>query len=126
MKDWIKRWLSSEVENLGVVAIEKLAAAKDAHISDLRVLLDKSAAREEQLSAMVKMVMEDRYFRPAIPGKPAENRTTAAVAPEHMQDVATFDEKSDQEQSEAEGVRQGELQAELDELLAEHAEAHTE
>lgn len=101
-----------------------LRDAQAQHISDLRVLLDKSAAREDQLAGMVKMVMEERYFRPVITGKPPENKGTPAIAPEHLQDVATFDEKEDAAQSAGQEEKFGELNNEFNSILKEHNEAH--
>lgn len=96
------------------------------HISDLRVLIDKSEARENVLLDLVKMVMEEKFFRPTITGPPRDNRTSSAIPPEHLSDVATFDEKEDAAQSEAEGALQKEMQDGLNELLSEHEEAHKE
>ena len=124
MKDWIRQWLRMPTEQQ--VDDDKLALAHQQHISDLRVLIDKSEARETVLLDLVKMVMEERYFRPVITGKRSDNKTSPAVAPEHMQDVATFDEAADEAQSKEEGELQNKLQNELNELLTEHAEAHKE
>lgn len=96
------------------------------HISDLRVLIDKSEARETILLDLVKMVMEERYFRPNITRPPSLNKTSSAIPPEHLSDVATFDEAADMAQSKEEGDLQTKLQSEFDSILTEHNEAHQE
>jgi type IV secretory pathway VirB4 component len=124
VKDWIKRWLNTEkpskhdFEDLASAAITSLADAQKAHISDLRVLIDKGAEREEKLAAMVQMAMEHQFYRPVISGKAPENKQTPAIAVEHLQDVATFDDAED-----AEEIRKhDELTRELEALVIEQNE----
>lgn len=121
MKDWIQRWLGIEkpskhdFEDLAASAVEALAKAKDAHISDLRLLIDKGHDREAQLSKLVQMAMEHHYYRPTVTGTPSANHSTPAIPPEHLQDVEPYDEAADTEM-----VR--EQQEELQALLAEQNE----
>lgn len=121
MKDWIKRWLNIEppskadFEDLASASITALGNAQQAHISDLRILLDKAADREAQLAAMVKMVMEERFYRPVVTGKTPENKQTPAVPLEHLSDVHAFDEAEDTKQV----AEQDEAAKELTELILE-------
>lgn len=118
----IQRWLNiggprkKDFEDLAASAIEALAKAKDEHISDLRLLIDKSHQREAQLSEMVKLAMEHQFYRPVITGtRPAENRVSAALPPEALSDVQVYDEKADAE------LMQQQQEA-LKELIAEQNE----
>jgi hypothetical protein len=102
VKAWIQRWLGTEkpltrdFEDLASAAIERLAAAQSAHISDLRVLIDKGHEREAELAGMVKLALEHQFYRPTVTGgKAPENRITGSLPVEHMQDVAVFDETED-------------------------------
>lgn len=125
----MKRWLGiappsgtvpkRDFEDLAAAAIEAMGNSQKAHISDLRVLIDKAHEREAQLAKMVKMVMEDRFYRPVITGKPSENRTTAALPVEHLSDVAQFDEKEDAEQMRKQQAKEDELNRELEALMNE-------
>lgn len=118
MKEWIKLWLNTEqpskrdFEELAAAAMTSLADAQKAHISDLRVLIDKGHEREAQLAEMVKLAMESQFYRPTVTRGNAENKVTPAIAPEHLQDVTVFDEAED-----AQMVK--EQQEELSALLAE-------
>ena len=119
MKEWIKRWLGTEkpsaqdFNDLLATAIETLGKAQAAHISDLRVLIDKGHEREAHLAKMVELAMEHQFYRPAIrAGEHAENKLTPAIAMEHLQDVEVFDPAED-----AETVKAHE--AELSALIAE-------
>lgn len=122
MKDFVKRWISignpskREFEDLAASAVEALAKAKDAHISDLRLLIDKGHEREAELSGLVRMAMESKFYRPEVnSGKPPENRVSAGLPVEHMQDVAVYDEAEDAEMMRAQ-------ENELKELIAEQNE----
>lgn len=118
MKDWIKRWLNTEqpskrdFEELAAAAVTSLAEAQKAHIADLRILIDKGHEREAQLAKMVELAMEHQFYRPAINGTRPDNKISAAISPDHLQDVAVFDEKADaalskeQEEAFAELVRE--------------------
>lgn len=115
----MKRWLGIAKSSTPDLA---LAQALQAHISDLRVLLDKSDEREAQLLAMIKAEHDARYFRPVITGKPAENKVSSAIPIEHLSDVETFDEKSDSEQIAEQDRKAKELQDELNALVTEQNE----
>jgi hypothetical protein len=125
----MKRWLGiapqsgtapkRDFEDLASAALEAFGDAQTAHISDLRVLIDKAHEREAQLAKMVQMVMEDRFYRPVVAGKPSENRTTAAMPVEHLSDVAQFDEKEDAEQMRKQEELESELMAIRDEQNSE-------
>lgn len=82
-------------DTLALKAIDKLEAAQQSHISDLRVLIDQSNAREKDLAGMVRMVMEERFYRPVVTRTQAVNRN-AGMAIEALSDVAEFDEKADE------------------------------
>lgn len=133
MKAWIKHWFGigkplppeGEIDALVAQVITKLADAQHAHISDLRVLLDKSAEREAQLAQMVQMVLEERFHRPIAPAS-APRPPASTLPPEHLQDVTVFDEQADAELVQAQIETQRKIQQGLDELLHEHQEAHTE
>jgi hypothetical protein len=124
----MKRWLgiekssTADFSELAAATIESLAEAQKAHISDLRVLLDKSAEREAQLMEMVKAVHDARYYRPVVTGKPSENKVSSAIPIEHLSDVETFDEKSDTEQIAEQDRKAKELQDELNALVTEQNE----
>jgi hypothetical protein len=124
----MKRWLgiakssTADFSELAAATIESLAEAQKAHISDLRVLLDKSAEREAQLMEMVKAVHDARYYRPVVTGKPAENKVSSAIPIEHLSDVETFDEKADTEQIAEQDRKAKELQDELNALVTEQNE----
>jgi hypothetical protein len=124
----MKRWLgiakssTADFSELAAATIESLAEAQKAHISDLRVLLDKSADRESQLMEMVKAVHDARYYRPVVTGKPPENKTAPAIALEHLSDVEVFDEESDTEQIREQDQKAKELQDELNALITEQNE----
>jgi hypothetical protein len=70
----ISRWLNiggpskKDFEDLTATVIEALARAKDAHISDLRLLIDKGQEREASLSRMIELAMEHQFYRPVITG----------------------------------------------------------
>lgn len=82
-----------------VGALGKLEVAQAAHISDLRVLIDKGQEREAQFAAMVKMAVEHQFYRPIVTGgKQPDNRISGGLPVEHMQDVAVFDEDEDAKQ----------------------------
>jgi len=103
VKDYVKRWLGignpskRDFEDLAASAVEALAKAKDAHISDLRLLIDKANEREDQLAKMVEMAMQHHYYRPTVSGKTEENKVPSGLPVEHMQDVTVFDETADGE-----------------------------
>lgn len=129
MKDWIRRWLGTEkpltrdFEDLGAAAIEALAKSKDAHISDLRVLIDKGHERETQLSRLVEMAMEHQFYRPQVTGARApENRAMPAIPADSMTDVAVFDEEEDAEHMRREQAQAKILQDELAKLTEEQNE----
>ena len=115
MKDWIRRWLGIKTSLLP--EFESRADAQKAHIADLRILIDKAHEREAQLAEMVKLAMEHQFYRPVVTRpSPGENKVSAALPAEHMQDVAVFDEQADREQIEQQ-------ENELKNLIAEQNEA---
>jgi hypothetical protein len=125
----MKRWLGigpqvekKDFEDLASAAIEALGRAQEAHISDLRVLIDKSHEREERLTGMLEIVVENRFHMPSPSGKPAENRVRPVIPPEQMTDVATFDEKADAEVIRLQEQREKELNDELAALIGEQKE----
>ena len=105
MKELIRRWLGTaqplkrDFEDLAASAIEALARAKDAHISDLRLLIDKGHEREEKLAGMVERFVQHQFYRPTITGGAIpENRGMPAVPAESLSDVAVYDEEADAQQ----------------------------
>lgn len=64
------------------------------YVKDLRSLLMQSAQREEKLAAMVKAVIDERFFRPEITSDPGRNRQSALDVDA---DVTVFSEEVDQE-----------------------------
>jgi hypothetical protein len=128
VKALLKRWLgiakssTADFSELAAATIESLAEAQKAHISDLRVLLDKSAEREAQLMEMVKAVHDARYYRPVVTGKLPENKSTPVIALEHLSDVEVFDEKADTDQIAEQDRKAKELQDELNALVTEQNE----
>lgn len=121
MKDWILRWLgmgppsSKDFSDLAAVTIERLAAAQQAHISDLRVLIDKGHEREAQLAAMIKMALDHQFYRPTISGGTGQNKIEPVISGEAMTDVTVFDEEED-------AALMAEQQAELTKLIDEQNE----
>jgi hypothetical protein len=76
--------------------LEQLLRTKgDQHLADLRVLLDHAHDRERELSAMVKMVVEERFYRPVVTGARKAEASVAALPAEVLNDVTTFDEEAD-------------------------------
>jgi hypothetical protein len=71
--------------------VQKLLQSHEAHVRDLQVLLDKSCEREAELAGMVKMVMEERFYRPVITRDDTKPRQQAPIVPlESLNDVASF------------------------------------
>ncbi len=64
-------------------------------------MLEKENAR---LLRMVEMVMEQRFYRPAVTGGIRENVQTSALPIEALNDVAVFDEESDAAQINEQGM----------------------
>ncbi len=121
MKELLKRWLGIttrvDVEAAGIIE------AKQAHISDLRVLLDRSTEREQELAGMIRMVMEERFYRPQSAGPLKENKIVPIIPHENLQDVVSFE--GDQERVEAEGISFAEAEKEFSDIMSEHQEAHS-
>lgn len=96
MKAWLQRWLNIKPSlTTASDAAALLLEAKNAHISDLRVLIDKAQEREAELAAMVKLALDHQFYRPTISGKPSENKLTPLIPSEHLSDVAVFDPEED-------------------------------
>jgi rubrerythrin len=106
--------------------LDQLAAAKREHIQDLRQLLDQARSREDQLSGMVRMVMEERFYRPTVTKDASRPRLVPAIGLENLQDVATFDPEVDQATIEAETKRHRELENEFNSILREENEDRVE
>jgi hypothetical protein len=122
VKAWIRRWLGTaqpskhDFEELLAASIEALGKAQAAHISDLRVLIDKGSEREAQLAEMVRIAMEHQFYRPTVTrGTNPDNKIASALPPEHMQDVTVFDSAEDEQMVKAQ-------EAELAALITEQNE----
>lgn len=105
MKDSKKRLRATpplSTEARYIAALERTIAA-----------LEKQNAK---LLGMVEMVMEERFFRPAVTRGIRENLQTSALPLEALSDVATFDEDADAAQS----ASQEHLYQELTEIENEH------
>jgi len=98
-----------------------LDQARTEHIRDLRVLLDQSVEREKEFAGMLKLVMEERFYRPVIT-RPGENKTTPILPPDQLQDVTAFDQAADQAQIEDHEELGRNLQQEFEELKREEDE----
>lgn len=112
MKAWIQRLRGTGQRSLNDLladAMQKVSEVQSAHLSDLRVLIDKGLEREAQMTEMVKLAMEHQFYRPVVTSGRSENKMTAALAPEHLQDVEVFDDTEAMQQQEKE----------LKELIAE-------
>jgi hypothetical protein len=75
--------------------LDKLTSAQQAHIADLRVLVDQAHDREKDLAGMVRLVMEERFYRPDVTrpeGKPVNHSPLPAEA---LEDVTNFDGEAD-------------------------------
>lgn len=108
MKDSKKR-LRATPKPSRASAEEKLIAAQEREIAALQ-------RQNAKLLRMVEMVMEERFFRPAVTGGVRENLQTSALPLEALSDVATFDEDADAAQS----AGQEHLFQELIEIEREH------
>jgi hypothetical protein len=75
--------------------LDKLTSAQQAHIADLRVLVDQAHEREKDLAGMVRMVMEERFFRPTVTRPANESPKPSTAELETLNDVATFDGSAD-------------------------------
>jgi hypothetical protein len=101
----------------------ELLKAQQAHISDLRVLVDQAQAREAKLAGMVQMVMEERFYRPTVTRDPKNERKTApGIDPEALNDVAQFDAEADREQMEQGEQLEREIEEEFKAILSEENE----
>lgn len=121
MKVWILRWLGIAPQQQ-IDLIEKLRLAQHEHISDLRVLLDKSSEREAQLAAMVERAFEQKFPAQRVQSAGAENRTTSPIPPEHLTDVAAFDSEEDDKQIQKESEDFVAAEREFNALFAEQTE----
>lgn len=83
----------SKPETLLPALLDKLTSAQQAHIADLRVLVDQAHEREKDLAGMVRLVMEERFYRPSVTGPPRGERPK--LDPEIFTDVAEFDGQAD-------------------------------
>ena len=104
--------------------VEALAEAKSEHIRDLRVLMDQSAAREKQQGELIRMVVEEKFYRPTVirPAGLDVNRTTTPLPAEALQDVTAFDENEDKKQMDAQNERSKEIEQGFQKLLQEENE----
>jgi hypothetical protein len=98
---------------------QKLSAVYEAHISDLRVLIDQAHERENQLAGMVNLVMQERFYRPTVTRPAGANKVTPAISAEAMTDVAEFDEHEDAKVIEAQSATEKEVADELADILKE-------
>ncbi len=71
---------------------------------------------------MVRLVMEERFFRPVVTGGKAEPRIKPALDPDSLVDVATFDEQEDAAQIEAHERVSEDLEQEFNDILGEEQE----
>lgn len=101
--------------------------ARAEHVRDLRILLDQSAQRETELAGMVRMVMEERFYRPAIVRDGAEPRQQPSMMPiESLNDVATFDDAADAKRMRAGEELERELTSEFQAIFNEHQKSREE
>jgi hypothetical protein len=119
MKAWKTLWRRMSGQNSSDV--NPLDEARKEHIQDLRVLVDQGAAREKEFAGMLRLVMEDRFYRPVIT-KAGENKTAPVIPADQMQDVTHFDEAADQGLIEQHDKVGRELQAEFQQLQKEEEE----
>lgn len=119
MRDWIKRWLGTPKPFSQEGLFNELQQAQRAHLSDLRVLIDKGHEREAMLASM----LQESASRAK--GQPAAERRDNPVAPtvplEHLSDVSTFSEEEDAADVARENSRFDKLQTEFNELFEEQA-----
>jgi hypothetical protein len=101
--------------------LHAVVAAKEAHLRDLRVLVDQSCEREKDLTGMMRIVIEERFYRPVIT-RPGENKTTPILPPDQLQDVTAFDQAADQAQIEDHEELGRKLQQEFEGLKREEDE----
>jgi len=93
---------------------QKLIAVLEAQVAALQ-------GENARLLRMVEMVMEERFYRPAVTGGVRENLQTPALPLDSLSDVAVFDEQADRVQSDRENEQLRVLQDELNEIGQEHA-----
>ena len=98
---------------------DELRSARTEHIGDLRILLDRADKREDELAGLVRMVMEERFYRPVVTASGLNRK--AGGNPEMWNDVSRFGEEEDGEQIAAQLKRESELEMEFAQLSGEQA-----
>lgn len=121
MKEWIKQWLGTPTLYDPAKLFDKLQEAQAQHISDLRVLIDKGNEREAALVSIVQQSVSQGRMQRVNPADRTENPVAPAIAPEHLSDVATFDEEADAADLSRHDEKTKELQAEFASIFAEQA-----
>lgn len=107
--------------------LKQFVQAREEHVKDLRILLDKSSDREAELAGMVKMVMEERFYRPVITRDNTKPRQQAPLMPtESLNDTASFNSDEDTKRMQAHEELTLELEKEFQSIFTEHHEAHEE
>jgi len=86
--------------------------------------MDQSAAREKQQGELIRMVVEEKFYRPTVirPAGLDVNRTTTPLPAEALQDVTAFDENEDKKQMDAQNERSKEIEQGFQKLLQEENE----
>ena len=99
---------------------DELRGARTEHIGDLRILLDRADKREVELTGLVRMVMEERFYRPVVT-EPGDLKRRADGNPEMWNDVSRFGEQEDSEQIAEQLKRESDLEREFAHLSAGQA-----
>lgn len=87
------------------------------------------AALAAEQSKQIRMVVEERFYRPIIsPADHERQKSEVRVEPDELNDVAQFSEEGDQTQMATEDQRGREIDRKLDEafelIQADHQKAH--
>ena len=104
-----------------VEALRAVVEATEAHLRDLRVLVDQSCEREKDLTGMMRIVIEQQFYRPVIT-RPGDNKTSPLMPAEQLQDVTTFDQAEDQKAIAEHEELGRQLQQEFQQLVQEEDE----
>src|SRR5690348_17080815 len=106
------KWFSKNTEKPSPQSSETLVI-----VASLERQQERFLAVIAEKDAQIRMVLEERFFRPIMP--PAEHRakSTSSVHPEELTDVTTFSSEGDREQLEHDNAAARDAERELGEAL---------
>lgn len=99
----------------------QLDQARQEHIRDLRVMVDQAGAREIELAGLVKLAMEEKFYRPTVT-RAGENKIQPVIPADELQDVTAFDQAADQKAITEHEELGRKLEHEFQELVKEEDE----